>query len=174
MGSGQRQRATGETRWRWSAVLLATAVSSIGCSSDGEPCAAYACELGTRLTGELELDPAVTSLDVELCVVQRCSNGTVEVPLASGAHTNGNWLPHGRTAFSEHALYLERADDGRVSLSAAFRFNDASVPRGEAEYTIRLTDRDSGAILLDESREAVVPAKRVDSCHVCGTSSVAL
>jgi hypothetical protein len=155
-------------------VLLATAASLIGCSSDGEPCAPYDCDLVAHLTGKLELDAAVTNLDVELCVAQRCTNGTLEVPLASGAYKTGNWLPHERTAFTEHALYLERADDGRVKLSAAFHFNDASVPRGEAEYTIRLTDHDSGATLLDEAREAVVPAKRVDSCHVCGSTSVEL
>jgi hypothetical protein len=140
---------------------LLVAVAVIGCSSasDGRWCEDYACFNHAQLAGALNVDAHTTQIDVHFCFEQDCRDGLIELTAADGSMYS-TWEGGSMVCLAPSAA------SGVYDVTAWWDHQQAKQPPDGSSYELRLTDHQSNAVLLDQTRTAsYVAAPDPDGCH---------
>ncbi|HVJ14416.1 MAG TPA: hypothetical protein VM686_03205 [Polyangiaceae bacterium] len=149
---------------KWNAVRLGVAALlafSACVEEEPEPCPTYACGNQATLGGMLLLPPETSLLDVHFCFEDECEDGTIDLSDSPGfpcADSN-----------ARSSVCAEEQNEAWIRLVASWNHGqetETSPPDGSS-YSLRVTDAESGELLLDETRAATYEIVREDHCHRC-------
>lgn len=138
-----------------------------GCGAgDEDACPAYACVNTGTLTGTVSLAGS-RRLDVRLCEDDTCLMGSIDLDAPKSGRTCAQW------SLSEVCL-SEGSTSGSFSVTARYFHETDEMPEGEHTLELTLTDGQTGASLVSESRAIEYEVTREDSCHRCFAAEASL
>lgn len=155
----------------WGLLLVLLAVPACGLSDVGEVCLTYACINGAVLSGTVQAPAETRQLRVKYCSEQACVEGPVDIESLTTAEA---CIADGPGSWGDSVCF-KRSADGALEVRAQLtRLDDGTLPADGERYTLEIVDEDSGAVLLDEAREADYVTTRRDNCHWCWSAEMSL
>lgn len=137
---------------------------------DSRPCLAYACFSGVTMKWTLGSAASHRVFDVRMCRDDRCEDKVVTVADDDAEACDDSSNPEG--TFRGASACVVREGDGLV-FSATWTYNDG-LPTDET-FDLRIVDRESGGVLLDQTREPQFTRQpSLDDCHDCWSAFVDL
>lgn len=151
----------------WGALLLL--VGEPGCA-EGGGCLDYMCWSGANMSGVLEAPKETKRVGAKLCSEQKCFEGDVDI--------DAQEMTCASDSSSGDSICFKRSSDAALEVEAWLSTADTgtmpAIPPDGERYTLLIVDRDSGEVLVDETREADYETTRRDNCHWCWSADMSL
>lgn len=143
-------------------VALQTGCSA-GQSEREGPCATYSCDDKVTFTGAISVDHPLELVDATYCIRDSCKLASIDV--------TGSDFDQCTLGFFEDVC-LGQAN-GMLNIQVTWHYGDDALIN-QVPHRIELVEHDTGAVLLDETRDATSVIRSQDNCHVCWDAETSL
>ncbi len=162
--SPERRTLVAMQKWRMGGWLWGVLALLGGCGDTTEECLNYACANAAHLAGAIDAPPELGLVDVHFCSEGGCNDILVDVVAEP--------LQCVRAAPS---MVCFRPSGSKLEVDASWSYGESDdPPKNGTVYELRLTNHETGEVLLDQAPKATFRVTREDNCHRCWSAEIDL